>query len=199
MKKKPAPVKSRRRFWRIARRVFRWCRITVWLGVLALLVLFIWLHHYGLPDFFKERLVVELRTRGVELRFTRMRLDLTRGVVADNIQFGRAGQTNGPQASATEAEVHLRWDALRRLELDVEGVELRGGRVVFPVWGSNSAPQEFQIEKVNGELKFRRGDEWELSRFQALSTSSQAWNNLCLVGKKLLVRNADEAACFELP
>ena len=39
----------------------------------------------------------------------------------------------------------------------------------------------------------------ELSRFQALSTSSQAWNNLCLVGKKLLVRNADEAACFELP
>jgi outer membrane protein assembly factor BamB len=39
----------------------------------------------------------------------------------------------------------------------------------------------------------------EYSRFQALSSRSQAWNNLCLVGKKLLVRNADEAARFDLP
>jgi outer membrane protein assembly factor BamB len=39
----------------------------------------------------------------------------------------------------------------------------------------------------------------ELTRFAALGTSSQAWNNLCLSGRLLLVRNADEAACFELP
>jgi hypothetical protein len=165
--KKSRPAKPRRRFWRIARRLFRWCRITVWLGVLTLLILLLWLHNYGLPDFVKQRLVLELRTRGVELRFTRMRLDLTRGVVADNIQFGRAGETNGPRASATEAEVHLRWEALRRLELDIEGVELRGGRVILPVWGTNDVPQELQIEKVNGELKFLPGDQWDLSRFQA--------------------------------
>jgi outer membrane protein assembly factor BamB len=39
----------------------------------------------------------------------------------------------------------------------------------------------------------------ELGRFKTLSTRSQAWNNLCLVGKRLLVRNADEALCIELP
>ena len=27
----------------------------------------------------------------------------------------------------------------------------------------------------------------------------QTWNNLCLAGKRLLVRNAEEAACYELP
>jgi outer membrane protein assembly factor BamB len=27
----------------------------------------------------------------------------------------------------------------------------------------------------------------------------KTWNNLCLVGKRLLVRNAQEAACYELP
>jgi hypothetical protein len=27
----------------------------------------------------------------------------------------------------------------------------------------------------------------------------KTWNNLCLYGKRLLVRNAEEAACFELP
>ena len=72
--KKGRPAKPRRRFWRIARRLFRWCRIVVWLGVLALLILLLWLHNYGLPDFVKQRLVFELRARGVELRFTRMRL-----------------------------------------------------------------------------------------------------------------------------
>ena len=164
---KPPLAKSRRRFWRIARVTFRWCRIAVWLGVLALLVLVLWLHHFGLPGFVKDRLVLELRERGVELRFHRMRLDFTRGVVADRIQFGRAGETNGPRASAAQAEVHLRWAALRHLQLDIEGVALRGGRVVFPVWGTNAKPQELEIEKVNGELKFLPGDRWELSRFQA--------------------------------
>ena len=165
--KPPAITRPRRRFWRIARVTFRWCRIVVWLGVLALLVLLLWQHHYGLPGFVKDRLVLELRTRGVELRFARMRLDFTRGIVADHIQFGRAGETNGPRASAAQAEVHLRWDALRRLQLDIEGVELRGGNVVLPVWGTNSTPQALEIEKLNGELKFLPGDQWELSRFEA--------------------------------
>ena len=34
-------------------------------------------------------------------------------------------------------------------------------------------------------------------RFTALS--GQTWNNLCLSGNRLLARNAEEAACFELP
>ncbi|MHB9077255.1 MAG: outer membrane protein assembly factor BamB family protein [Pirellulaceae bacterium] len=37
----------------------------------------------------------------------------------------------------------------------------------------------------------------ELGRFAALS--DQTWNNLCLYGPYLLVRNAVEAACYELP
>ncbi len=36
-----------------------------------------------------------------------------------------------------------------------------------------------------------------LGRFEALT--DQTWNNLCLYGNKLLVRNAGEAACYELP
>lgn len=37
----------------------------------------------------------------------------------------------------------------------------------------------------------------ELSRFPAIEGTT--WNNLCLYGKRLLVRNSQEAACFELP
>jgi hypothetical protein len=159
--------KQKRRFWRAARRAFRWFRITVWLGVLALLILAIWLHRVGLPDFIKDPLVTELRLRGVDLRFTRMRLIWYRGIVADNIQFGRPGETNGPRASATEAEVHLRVRPLLHRQIDLEGVALRGGRVIVPIWGTNETPRELEIQKVHGELKFLPGDQWDLSQFQA--------------------------------
>jgi hypothetical protein len=34
-------------------------------------------------------------------------------------------------------------------------------------------------------------------RFAAID--GQTWNNLCLTGDRLLVRNAEEAACYRLP
>ena len=37
----------------------------------------------------------------------------------------------------------------------------------------------------------------ELGRIQVLE--GQTWNTLCLTGNRLLVRNAKEAACYELP
>jgi len=36
-------------------------------------------------------------------------------------------------------------------------------------------------------------------RGRLAALSGQTWNNLCLAGSKLLVRNAEEAACYELP
>jgi outer membrane protein assembly factor BamB len=37
----------------------------------------------------------------------------------------------------------------------------------------------------------------ELGRFQAID--GKTWNNLCLYGNRLLTRNSEEAACYELP
>jgi hypothetical protein len=36
-----------------------------------------------------------------------------------------------------------------------------------------------------------------MGRFAAID--GQTWNNLCLTGDRLLVRNAEEAACYRLP
>ena len=164
----PLPAtRPRRRFWSRVRRLFRWCRITVWLILLVLIVLALWLNHYGLPEFARERLVLELRLRGVDLHFTRMRLAWYRGIVADNIQFGRAGETNGLRASATEAEVHVRLRALLHRQIDLKGVALRGGRVIIPVWGTNDQPRDLFLEKISGELRFLPGDQWALDNLQA--------------------------------
>ena len=37
----------------------------------------------------------------------------------------------------------------------------------------------------------------ELGHFEALD--GQTWNTLCLWGRHLLVRNSEQAACWELP
>jgi outer membrane protein assembly factor BamB len=37
----------------------------------------------------------------------------------------------------------------------------------------------------------------ELGRLNALT--GKTWNNLCLYGTRLLVRNSEQAACYELP
>lgn len=161
------PPKRRRSFWRIARRVFRWCRIFAWLIILALLIFAIWLHRVGLPSWAKDRLVTELRDRGVEVEFARMRLVWHRGIVADDIRFGRSGQPRGLNASARQAEVHLRMKPLLRGQIDVEGVSLSQGHLMVPVWGTNDRPQELNVEKVNGELRFLPNDQWDLSGLRA--------------------------------
>ncbi len=158
---------AKKPFWRITRRVFRWCRITVWLLILVLLASALWLNRVGLPDFAKDVLVTELRLRGFELNFTRMRLAWYRGIVADNIQFGRPGETNGLRISATEAEVHLHLRSLLRRQIDIEGVVLRDGRVVIPVWGTNDQPHEMTVQNVSGEVRFLPNDQWELVGFRA--------------------------------
>jgi len=158
------------RGWRIARRTFRWCRITVWTVILALLILAIWLNHYGLPNFMKDQLVVALRERGLEVQFTRLRLAWYRGMVADNIQFGRSGQPRGPRASAKVAEVHLRFEDLIRLRFDIKGVTIKGGHVTVPIWGTNDQPHDLVLEKVNGELRFLPDDGWNLTGLSAESS-----------------------------
>ena len=160
-------AKAKNRGWRIVRRLFRWFRIAVLLATLGLLIFAIWLNRVGVPDFLRDRLVIALRERGMDVQFTRMRLLWFRGIVADNIRFGQSGVPRGPQASATEAEVHLRVKPLLRRELDVEGVALRGGRVKIPIWGTNDQPRELIIEKLGGELHFLPNDCWDLSGLRA--------------------------------
>ena len=84
-------------FWRKCRITFRWARLCVWLLVLAAIGAFLWCNRVGLPDFLKARVVATLRERGVGLEFSRMRLSLVRGIVAENVRAG-TGPTAGGAA-----------------------------------------------------------------------------------------------------
>ena len=148
-------------FWRKCRVCFRWCRIVVWLLLLVLLCALIRFNRVGLPDFLKTRLVATLHSRGVELEFSRLRLHL-RGLVAENVRIG--GQSAG-QPSLALAEVQLRLDfsTLLRRQLQIDGLVLRGGKLVWTVTPTNT----FTVDQIETDLRFQTNDTWSLDNFKA--------------------------------
>src|SRR5581483_4166398 len=159
---------SQRRWWRRCRLVFRAFRIAVLLVLLVLVALFAYLNEVGLPDFLKRPLVEELGKRGVELQFTRLRLRWYRGIVAENVRFGKADvETNGPMLSLKEVQVQLNHEALFHFRLEVQSLILSGGRLAWPVPETNRAPRELVATNLQAQLRFLTNDQWKLDNFKA--------------------------------
>jgi hypothetical protein len=149
-------------FWRKCRVCFRWCRISVWLVVLAAICGVLWLNRIGLPDFLKTRLLATLHERGIELSFTRMRLRFDHGIVAENVRIGGA-QAGTPVLTLAEVQVQLDFPAMLRRQWQVKGLMLRQGKLVWPVSPTN----ELQLDNIQTFLRFQTNDTWSLQKFQA--------------------------------
>src|SRR5437762_14328279 len=111
------PSQPKSRFRRFCRVVWRIARTGLVVLVIVLGTLALWLTEVGLPDFMKQRLVSELRSRGVEFQFSRIRLRWRRGVVAEHVNFGKTKEQFGPQFFAEKAELHLDQSALKHFQI----------------------------------------------------------------------------------
>jgi hypothetical protein len=149
-------------FWHKCRVGFRWCRISLWLVVLAALCAVIWLNRIGLPDFLKTRLVATLHERGINLEFSRMRLRFTRGIVAENVRIGGA-QAAGPVLTLAEVQLKLDFRAFLHRQVQVDGLFLRQGKLVWPLSPTN----DLQLDNVQTALRFQTNDTWSLDHFSA--------------------------------
>jgi hypothetical protein len=149
-------------FWHKCRVGFRWCRISLWLVVLAALCSIIWFNQVGLPEFIKTRLVATLRERGVKLEFSRMRLRFARGIVAENVRIGGAPAA-GPVLTLAEVQLQLDFRAFLRRQVQVDGLFLRQGRLVWPLSPTNA----LQLDNIQTALRFQTNDTWSLDHFQA--------------------------------
>jgi hypothetical protein len=150
-------------FWRKCRVGFRWCRISVWLLVLAAVCAVVWFNRIGMPDFLKTRLVATLHERGIELEFTRMRLRFERGIVAENVRIGGEQNAAGPMLTLAEVQLQLDFRALLRRQLQVDGLILRQGKFLWPVSPTNA----LRLDNIQTVLRFQTNDLWSLDKFQA--------------------------------
>ncbi len=153
-------------FWSKCRVCFRWCRICVWLLILAAVCVALWLDQIGLPDFVKQQLIDALRQRGLAVQFVRLRLNFYRGLVADDVRVG--GETSdSPSLTLKELQLQINYRALLRRKLQLDGVMLWHGRFLLPVSGSNEPPCTLVFDQIQTELSFQTNDVWSLDNFQA--------------------------------
>ncbi|MGD0745423.1 MAG: hypothetical protein ABSA45_09735, partial [Verrucomicrobiota bacterium] len=156
-------MRSHSGFWRKCRIGFRWLRIGTLLAVLALVCAFVWLNRVGLPEFLKKPLVETLRARGVELEFTRLRLRFERGLVAENVRLGHAATPDSPTLALAEVQLRLDHRALLRRRLQIDGLVLREGKLVWPLTPTNA----LTLDHIQTNLRFQADDTWSLDHFQA--------------------------------
>src|SRR4030095_12868093 len=77
------------------------------------------------------------------------------------------GDTNNPRFAASEIEVNLDYRALARLQVDVTGVGLTGGKMRVPVTDTNRPLRELEVQKIRAHLQFLPNDSVSLDDFHA--------------------------------
>ena len=101
------------------------------------------------------------------MKFSRLRLRWYRGIVAENLQLQRADASDGPHLFVQAVEFRLNWEAFKDFDLEANAAVLTGGRLVWPLPGTNQPRRTLVLEEIAGELLFRRGDLWELKFLEA--------------------------------
>ena len=139
----------------------------MWLVILALLGSMLWLNQVGLPGIVKRPLLEKLRARGLDLQFSRLRVRWYQGIVADDVRFGQPDEPLSPRLTLAEVQVRLNWRALTRLQLQVDSVMLRQGRLLLPLASTNQPVRELAVENIHSELRFLPNDQWMLENFTA--------------------------------
>lgn len=150
-------------FWRKCRIVLRHFRRLIIFGVLVLMCVAIWLGQIGLPDFVKQPLVETLRARGIELEFTRLRLSFLHGLVATDVHIGQAAKAEGPSLSLRQMQLQIDYRALLHRRLEVDGLILRQGKLVWPLSPTNA----LELDRIQSDLRFSGNDTWSLDNFTA--------------------------------
>jgi hypothetical protein len=156
-------------FWRKCRITFRCVRFAAWLTVLAALLAFGWCNRVGLPGFLKARIVGTLHERGVDLEFSRMRLSLIHGLVAENVRVGQAQTADSPAFAARQVQLDFNFPALLHRRWQLDGLVLRGGQFTLPLSPTNA----LTLTNLQTDLRFQTNDTWSLDHFSASFSGTQ--------------------------
>ncbi len=132
----------------------RWLRRSLVLAVSALVAFAGWLHQAGLPGFLKAPLLAQLRQRGVAVEFDRVRLRLTRGIVAEKVRAHVPADGPGLRVRADDVEVRLRWARLLQGRApEVTALVIKGGHVEAPIGaGDDPGTASLPIHRISARV-----------------------------------------------
>jgi len=147
--------------------VFRWGRRSVYVVLLLIVGFGVYLNQVGIPDGLKNRLLGTLQERGVAMEFDRLRFRATRGIVAERVQLGRAGDPAGERFSAAEVQLALDWWQVLNLKPEVRGLRIREGSVSIPLIESNRVVSRFDLHGVEARIRLEGSERWFVEDLRA--------------------------------
>lgn len=151
----------------MGRRLFLVFRTFFLLLLLAVVILGFFFNKVGLPEPIKKRVVAQLRLKGWDVQFSRLRLRWHRGLVAESLQLQRTNQLFGPRLFVEEAQCRLLYSGLKHFKFEASSMEIKGGRLIWPLAVTNQHQETFRLDDVEGELIFGTQDRWELRALRA--------------------------------
>lgn len=147
---------TKRKFFRVMLTTFKWCRVCVWTIILFILAGVLYLHLAGLPDYAKSRLLSELRARGIDARFSEMRLGWAHEILIQDVSFELVNDRLSQSVSAGGAEVKVDFLALLRRQVKIASFRIERGKASVPSGGPDG--QALSLEDVSLHLRFMSND-----------------------------------------
>src|SRR6185369_7137347 len=152
-----------RGFWRKIRLSARWVRRIILVLIAIVAVALVWFNRVGLPDFVKNPIIEKLRARGIALEFSRVRLRISRGLVAENVRISSLHIPDGPTLSLAEVQLLPDFLSAARGQWQIRGLVLRQGKLIWPLSPSNS----IAVENIQSDFRLGDNDTWSLDNFRA--------------------------------
>lgn len=140
------------------RRIFRGCRMAVWLVLLFIVGALAYLHLVGLPDFLKAPLLRRLQEHGIAAQFTKMQLGWSSGpaISIENAAFSHADDSLSPRLTTAQAELSMNWNAMRHGRIELRSLQVSDAQLRLPISPTNG--DLVLLSDLNLKLQFASND-----------------------------------------
>ncbi len=132
----------------------RWLkRLLIFLSItifIPLFTAFLYLHYFGLPEQFKQKLLVEMRRRGLIVNVDRLFLDYTGGVLAKHLTVYPNVNQQRNWFQVDEVHISFGWLSWWRGKPLLENAVVRNAQMLLPI----GTTEMVELHDVNVEVNF---------------------------------------------
>src|SRR5687768_5973534 len=153
------------------RRVFRWFRIALLLLICLGTAGVLWCNMFGVPEFVARAIRKEVQRRGIELQFTKLKLNGIRHLVARDVVLGTRS-TKAPKFTVREAEFIIDRERLKTGQFEVSGIRLVSDGLTLPL--DSAGTNALVVTNINTDVYFIPGDIIRVADFSAETLGTKA-------------------------
>jgi hypothetical protein len=124
------------------------------LVVVVVITAICYLHTQGFPGFLRLFIETQLLRAGVAAKFAEIRIDLWRGIVAEDAVLADAKDPDRPLAQINEVALQLNWGRLLRGKSVVGGLKIANAKVAVPTPSDEIGSEFFTAEEAYATLRF---------------------------------------------